>query len=332
MCRNLPGSTGMCRDLQGSAEMCRDLPGSAGIYRDPPGSTGISRDLPGCAGIRWDLPGSAGAASTAPPRRAGALSAAPSPLAASPSPRSVPANGLRPRSGGGAWAGPRAAALPSRLLAGQSGGAVGAAPAGALRQPRLRRRGLRGAGVPLASVFLSAVPEDRCFPLGKNVPARPGDGSVLAEGGRRHAAAPAAGRPTAASQGSAQRPRLPAVLRGTPKPSPPRPARALAALAERRSLPAAGRGALSRRCPLLPMLRGAAGGRRRGAGGHLEPGLPSGTGSPRLIAACGGPPRRRLRTPHRPSSCGIRRRCRVPPNKHKRCAAAGQAPPGAGLY
>lgn len=80
------------------------------------------------------------------------------------------------------------------------------------------------------------------------------------------------------------------------------------------------------------MLRAAVGGRRRGAGGHLDPGLASGTGSPSLIAACGGSPRRQLRTPHHPSSCGIRRRGWVPPNEHKRLAAAGQAPPGAGLY
>lgn len=113
------------------------------------------------------------------------------------------------------------------------------------------------------------------------------------------------------------------------QPGPGRPHRPPAG-----SLPAAGRGGLSRRCPPLPCPRGAAGGRRRGAGGgYLAPGVPSGTGWPRLIAARGGPPRRRLRAPHRPSSCGSRRPAWVPPNKHKRCAAAGQDTVcGAGLF
>ncbi|XP_050832612.1 translation initiation factor IF-2-like [Serinus canaria] len=85
------------------------------------------------------------------------------------------------------------------------------------------RRGLQGALVPLASVFLSAVPEDRIFPLRKNVPAGPGDGSARAEGERRHTAAPAAGRPTAASLQPSRLPAPAQPCRGTANPTRPAP-------------------------------------------------------------------------------------------------------------
>lgn len=88
------------------------------------------------------------------------------------------------------------------------------------------RRGLRRAVVPLASVFPSAIPEDRCFPLRKNVPAGPGDASPQAEGERRPTAAPAAGRPPARPL-----PRSREVLSGNPKTQPDRAPAAVACAA-----------------------------------------------------------------------------------------------------